>query len=240
MSRIIQRRILLLLVVCFGLLPLLHGQVSWDIPNRRQSVQVDGFLREWDAIPSLSVNPGAPGVSQNGQFAPSGDAGLEIKGFWNEQALYLAVRWTDNVWDTQRVARQEAVWTSPDGRQRRDKMLFFDNLKLELREDEHDYVLWMAPRISGRGPFSWYRLMKSTRGLEVASATPGLAFREEGATVTIEVVLQWRELKMKGKRGETYPLQILLADSDLAGKPLELKARDLRSLLWSGQLRLAP
>lgn len=233
----IERRFALLLVVCFCLVPLLHGQSTWNIPNRRQPIQVDGFLGEWDGVPSLAVSPGAPGVSQNGQFSASGDSGAEIRGLWNEQGLYLAIRWTDDVWDTQKVTRQDAVWSSPEGH-RRDKMLFFDNLKLELREEEHDFVLWIAPRIAGRGPFSWYRLMKSTRGLEVASATPGLAFREDGSSVTIEIALQWRELKMKGKRGESYPLQILLADSDLVGKPLELKARDLRSLLWSGRLTL--
>ncbi len=232
------RRILLFLTCCICVTSL-YAQSTWDIPSRRQSVQVDGFLREWDGIPAISISPTAPGIARTGEFAATGDAGAEIKAFWNEQALYLGIRWVDNQWDIEKVSRENAVWTSPTG-QRRDKMLFYDNIKLELREEEHDYVIWLAPRVAGRGPFSWYRLMKSTRGLEVASATPSIAFREDGPAMTAEIILQWKELKMKGKAGRTYPLQILVADSDLPGKPLEMKARDLRSLLWSGQLRLVP
>lgn len=124
-----QTSILLALVLLCGHLAL--AQNRWEIPFQDRDIQVDGILDEWDQIPAIVLAPNMEGLASEGEFGED-DVRLTIRGVRNQDYLYLAIEWYDDVWDVAEVRRRDAVWISTDGT-RRDRMLFFDYFKFHLR-----------------------------------------------------------------------------------------------------------
>ena len=211
----------------------LCAQQRWEIPQRERHIQIDGFTDEWQGVPSIQLAPssGDKGFKEN-------DVELRIQGVWDKENLYLAMRWTDDVWDIQRVRRRDAVWLTPD-RRRRDRTLFYDYLKFHIRRSDYDYTFWMTPRIDSRGPFRWHRLLKGYRGMETATSEPIVTARQKEQTATLEVLFSWKEMDIKPKAGRSIPLLLTLADSDLPGTSLEMKLEQLKAIRWRGSIILA-
>lgn len=209
------------------------AQQRWEIPQRQRHIQIDGFTDEWQGVPWIRLSP-----SSGDQGFKEDDVELQIQGVWDKENLYLAMRWTDDVWDIQRVRRRDAVWLTPD-RRRRDRMLFYDFLKFHIRRSDYDYTFWMTPRIESRGPFRWHRLLKGYRGMETATSEPIVTARQKEQTATLEVLFSWEEMDIKPKPGRVIPLLLTLADSDLPGTSLELKLEQLKAVRWRGSMILA-
>jgi hypothetical protein len=222
------------------LLPILCGPLSaqslWDIPRIDRELQIDGFLDEWEGVPTIVLAPSVEGLHTEGRFEGDEDVRLEVQAMWDSDYLYLAFTWTDNVWDVEEVARRDAVWIGPDGT-RRDRMYFFDYVRFHIREPDYDYTLWVSPRVEGRGPFVWNRLLDGYRGRERATAPPMIAAREKDGRVTMEIMLMWRQLRRKPERNRPIPLTLILTDSDHPGRFLESKAEHLKWLAWRGAMR---
>lgn len=211
---------------------------TWEIPFR-QGVILDGHLNEWSGVGSVVLEPGRPGIRTDGDFGSS-DLSVTIRAVWNEEGLYLAVEWLDDHWDIREVRRRDAVFVTPN-RERRDRMLFFDNLKLHFHELEFDYLLWLSPRVEGRGPFFWHRRLLGVSVRESATRDPVITPREHDAErVTLEILLEWKELELKPKRlrKRGLPLTITVADSDSPGTILEAKLGNIKQLEWNGSITL--
>lgn len=217
--------------ICF-LVPT-FGDGVWEIPYRDREIRMDGFLDEWDDVPYLEISPEAASLQSSGSFAPD-DVRLKARALWDENHLYLALEWEDDVWDLEDIRRQDAIWIGSD-RRRRDRMLFYDYLKFHIRETDYDYVLWVSPRVEDLGPYFWNRLLVGYQGMERASAPPFISARDHGNRVTIEIQFSWDSLRRRAREGRGFPLTILLADSDSPGALLESKLRDLKWLAWRGQ-----
>ncbi len=215
----------------------LAAQAVWQIPKKAAAIQVDGFLQEWDAVPGLTLQVGAPNVRSEAISLPD-DVSVVAKAVWDKDNLYVALEWKDNTWDVEQVLRQQAVWLTPQ-QQRRERMLFYDYFKIQMSDVEFDYVFWVTPRIDNRGPYSWCRLLSGAKRMEKATSPPAISTRQQDGRATLEILFAWRELNAKPKAGKTWPLTLLVADSDLPGKPLELKLQQLKSLIWDGAIKLA-
>ncbi len=234
----VRNRTGFLILVAFSLASLnVLGQAVWQVRKKPVAIQVDGFLEEWGAVPGLTLQPGAPDVRAE-SVTEADDVSVVAKAAWDNDNLYLAIEWKDDTWDIERVLRQQAVWLTPQ-QQRRERMLFYDNLKIQMTDAEFDYLLWLSPRIESRGPYFWSRLLSGAKRMERATSPPAVAARQQDGKATLEILLPWRELKTKPKPGKTLPLNLVVADSDLPGKPLELKLSQLKSLLWDGVIKLA-
>ncbi|RPJ84123.1 MAG: hypothetical protein EHM18_12395 [Acidobacteria bacterium] len=234
----VRNRMALLVFIAFSLSSLhVLGQAVWQVQKKPAAIQVDGFVQEWDAVTGLTLQAGAPGVRAEA-ITQSDDVTVVAKAAWDQENLYVALEWKDNTWDIERVLRQQAVWLTPQ-QQRRERMLFYDYLRFQMIDVEFDYLLWLSPRIENRGPFSWSRLLSGAKRMERATSPPAISARQQGGTATVEILLAWQELKTKPKAGKTLPLTLLVADSDLPGKPLELKLSQLKSLVWDGVIKLA-
>ena len=227
---------LFLFIGVFLLLEPLGAQQVWKISNRERDIQIDGFTDEWQGVPVLTLSPESSGLRVTGEFEAE-DVKVELRSLWNQDNLYIAVHWQDDTWDIQQVTRREAVWLTPD-RRRRDRMLFFDYLKFHIRESDYDFTFWLTPRVDDRGPFQWHRLLEGLKGMERASTSPVITGRHREDGATLEILLSWRELKIKPKPGTQVPLALILADSDLVGTALEYKLERLKSLEWRGRLIL--
>jgi hypothetical protein len=212
------------------------GDDAWVVPKRTGPIQVDGSLDEWASIPGILLQAGAPGVRAEG-IEDAADVSVLARAMWDEENLYIALEWKDDTWDIEEVVRQNAVWVTPR-QQRRDRNLFFDYFKLNLRGENYDYLIWVSPRIERRGPFLWYRLLEGPRRMERATSPPAVNSRETDESVAVELMFRWRDLKLKPKAGSSYLVTTVVTDSDLPGKPLELKLRQLKNLEWEGFLQL--
>jgi len=234
----VRNRAALLILIAFSLSSLkVLGQAVWEVRKKPTAIQVDGFLQEWDAVTGLTLQAGGPGVRTE-SVSQADDVSAVLKAAWDKDNLYVALEWKDNTWDVEQVLRQQAVWVTPQ-QQRRERMLFYDYLKIQVNDPEFDYVLWLTPRIDNRGPYLWSRLLSGAKRMEKATSPPAITARQQDTKATIEILLPWRELQVKPKAGKTLPLTLLLADSDLKGKPLELKLSQLKSLVWDGVIKLA-
>jgi len=212
------------------------GQGLYEIRQADREILIDGYLDEWDGIPALVVAPGEKDIRTGGKLAAD-DVRLEFRALWNEEYLYLGLTWKDQVRDIEETGRKDAVWIDPENR-RRDRMYFFDNLKFHIRKSDYDYTLWLSPVAGGEGPFMWYRLLEGYGGMERATGVPMVSAREQGDRVTVEVMLIWKQLRLKGKKNLEYPLTLVVADSDDPGRILEYKLDHLKWLGWKGRIRL--
>jgi len=226
-----QTSILLALVLLCGHLAL--AQNRWEIPFQDRDIQVDGILDEWDQIPAIVLAPNMEGLASEGEFGED-DVRLTIRGVRNQDYLYLAIEWYDDVWDVAEVRRRDAVWISTDGT-RRDRMLFFDYFKFHLRRGDYDYTLWLSPRVNDQGPHSWHRLLTGYSAMERASSAPLISAREQEDHVTIEIMFLWNELRLDRDRTSS-PLTLIVSDSDQPGYLLDTKLKNLKWIAWQGEV----
>jgi hypothetical protein len=215
------------------------AQSSWDIPSRHGEILIDGYLKEWDGIPALTIAPSVAGLRKGGEFSGDSDVSLKVQALWDPRVLYLALTWKDDVWDVEEVSRENAVWIDAK-KKRRDRMFFFDYLKFHIRDADYDYTFWLSPRVDETGPFFWCRLLEGYKGMERATASPMVTARQEDGTVTMEVMLLWKELKIDPKPDRAIPLTLILSDSDLPGRMLESKLNALKWVAWRGEVNLLP
>lgn len=205
----------------------------WTISEKKRDLQFDGFVEEWTGVPALVLAPDAPGVSLSGDFGRN-DVEVRLQALWDRESLYVAVTWTDDVWDVQQVSRREAVWVDPE-RRRRDRMFFFDNLRFEISDARRNFLLWVSPRVEDRGPFLWHRLLEGLGRRELATSPPMVVARHRNGTVTMEILFSWRQLRLRPRAGLSVPLTLVVADSDLPDRPLEAKVEHLKALEWEGR-----
>ena len=214
------------------------GPFVWQIPKRIRHVQMDGFLDEWDGnLPQFVLNPSVSSLKKMGEFGTN-DLNLSLRFLWDLQNLYIAVEWEDDTWDLKRITRSKAVWLSPDGR-RRDRMHFFDNLKVQIQKPDYNYILWTSPRALDQGPFVWHRLLEGFTGMETATSPPLITGRFRDNKVTMEIMFYWKELRIKPKTGSVIPLRLIVADSDLPKGTLDSKLDNLKWLEWRGKINLS-
>ena len=212
------------------------AQSVWVIPKRVGDVLVDGNLQEWEGVPALDLSPTATGIQKGGTFHDQ-DLDVRVQAMWDEDDLFVALTWIDDVWDVREVTRRDAVWIDSD-KKRRDRMYFFDYLKFHLRDAEYDYTLWVSPRDGDEGPFSWCRLLEGYRGLERATMSPTFSAQQSGDKTTIEFLLSWSDLRLKRDQLGKVPLTLIVSDSDHPGKLIEAKLEDVKWLAWRGMVQL--
>jgi hypothetical protein len=218
------------------LLTTVFAEIRWEIPEREFEILLDGFLDEWEGVPSIVLAPGEPELKSAGDFGEN-DLHVKLMAVWDKERLYLALNWRDDIWDIQKVTRREAVWIDPEDT-RRDRMHFFDNFKFHIRKSDYDYTMWVSPRANDEGPHFWCRLLEGYGGMERATSAPMVTARNHGRHVTAELELFWEQLRLKPRKKETIPIRLVVADADLPGKLLETKLPHLKWVGWMGQLRV--
>ena len=220
---------------------LLWGQAKADTSlissGIEKEIRVDGSLSEWQGVPVLQLTPSASNITVNGEFKEA-DFDFKIQSVWNKQYLYLAIQWQDDIWDIEEISRKEATWHDPDTGQKRDRMYFFDNFKLHIRDSDYDYTLWISPKDQENGPYTWSRLLMGYRGNERAGAKPMLRSESDGNATTLEMMIVWKQLQIKPKNGLEIPIRLTISDSDLPGRFEESKINEMKSVEWAGNLTL--
>ncbi len=212
-----------------------------EVPLPSRPVTLDGDLREWGEAAWIPVEPAADGVGLRGVFADGLDHEAVVLVQWDARYLYVAAAVHDDTLDAGRVRPAEREWHGPAG-ERRDRMFYYDHMKLFVREPGADagYNLWLAPPGGGEGgsrPYWWggrqRRAPTERPPVEVASQVRGRAR-------SFEMAIPWTWLDAWPQPGDEFDALFLFVDADQPGRPVGAKigsGRD-RWIWWQGPLVL--
>lgn len=231
-----MRKIALLIIGTLFTAPA-AAQNLWTVHQAPGHIQMDGRLDEWQGITPVVLQPAGGGAQSEGEFGAN-DLRLTVRAAWKKDGFYMALEWEDNSWDVQEVTRNEANWIDPEGK-RRNRMVFFDNMSLQLRRSNMHYTVWVSPRANELGPFSWAKLFGKKR-MELAGTPPLISsYVSDDGRVSMELLFQWKDMLLKPKSYKDLLFRIDVADSDLSGQPLESKLDTLKSLQYAGLMTFA-
>ena len=199
---------------------------------------LDGYLREWGPAERIPISPGGKQIGLRGVFRDDGDHEADAFAMWDATYLYFAVAVSDDEIDIGRVRPEDKIWHGPKG-ERKDRMFYFDHLKLFVRAQGAvlGYHVWVAPKFGDLPPYAWGNQQRQPGSEEV----PVLLGSEQIESVyTFEVAIPWSWLGITPTAGMYLRSSILLVDSDLPGIEVSDKISSDRDkwIWWDGDLKL--
>ena len=225
------------LVLCFPLLAFSVGAEEGDVIATDRTLSFDGILEEWGAPQNIPIRPGGKLVGVRGAFEGAADHEVDLYLMWGAEFLYVAVMVADDTLDVGRVKAGGNVWEGPGG-QRKDRMFYYDHLKVFLRGPKAPlgYNMWISPSDGEQDAYLWgaqqWSAASADLPVQVGSArAPGV--------YTYELEIPWKWLDIHPQPGMHLDAMFLLPDSDLPGVPLEEKiARSNKWIWWKGKIVL--
>ena len=202
-----------------------------------RTLSLDGILDEWGAPRNIPLRPGGKLVGLRGAFKGTADHEVDLYLMWGAEFLYVAVMVADDTLDVGRVKAGENVWEGPGG-QRKDRMFYYDHLKVFLRgpKAQLGYNMWIAPSDGVQEASLWgaqqWSAASADLPVQVGSArAPGV--------YTYELAIPWKWLDIHPQPDMQLDAMFLLPDADLPGVPLEEKiARSNKWIWWKGKIVL--
>ena len=203
-----------------------------------RAVVIDGVLEEWGVPKPLHIRAGDGPVGVRGGFNGASDHFAEVYLMWSAESLYVAVVVQDDIQDVARIPPEDVVWKGPNG-ERRDKMYYFDHLKVFVRAPRANlgYNIWVAPADASTaeletmsGPaYAWGSQQRSPGSLDVpvrvgSAISPGL--------YTYELAIPWEWLQVHPVEGMKFDSMFLLPDSDRPKLSLENKVGQSNKWIW--------
>ena len=185
------------------------------------SIWIDGNHTEWGNVPTLFLSSSDSTITEGKGTFEKSSLELDIQVAWNEEDLYVAAFWEDDVLDVIDIPLDSVLWTGhPDGL-RRDKMYYYDNLAIRLRVPNY-FGYWLTPGNMEKGGLQHAELIN-----------PSSAIKQiDEHTFFIESKVSWRELGIRPSVGDTVNLQIIAPDSDTPSSSLLEKNPSTKYLLW--------
>lgn len=228
--------VVLTVVAAFAAAPSLADSVG--LPT--QPVVIDGNLREWGGATWIDIAPAGEGVGLRGVFDDDDDHDAVALLQWDAEFLYLAAAVTDDTLDAGRVAPDEREWQGSGG-QRKDRLFYFDHMKVFLREPGADagYNLWFSPPTDEDPQVYWWG-GRQRRG-ETIRPPIEVAGQVRGTSRTFEMAIPWTWMEAYPQPGEALDAMVLFTDSDRPGEQVALKiSREQdRWIWWQGKLELS-
>ncbi len=213
--------------------------MSWsaEVVAIARSVQIDGVLEEWGAPRRIPLAPAGKQVGLRGAFEGPEDHEVDLYLMWDADLLYVGVVVEDDTLDVGRVGPGENVWEGPGG-QRKDKMFYYDHLKVFVRgpDAELGYNVWISPSDGARAAYIWGAQQRGAAS-EDLPARAGSAWGP--GIYTYELAIPWQWLDVHPQSEMKLDALFLLPDSDLPGLALEEKiARGNKWIWWQGKIQL--
>ncbi|MFT5089394.1 MAG: hypothetical protein ACI906_000669 [Candidatus Latescibacterota bacterium] len=203
---------------------------AYDVPVTSDGPIIDGALGEWGWAPGIDISPAGDGVGLRGAFEGDSDHWADVYLMWDADSLYIAVSVIDNVLDVEHIDAGDNEWKGFAG-ERKDKMFYFDHLKVFLRGPEQPlgFNLWVAPELEGAKAYAWggqqRGAVSDTLPLRVASMV-------KGNTYSYELALPWTWLRLYPEPDMELDALFLLPDSDLPGLKLSKKVVQSNKWIW--------
>lgn len=216
-----------------GALCILWGHavvLAYDVPVISTVPTIDGVLGEWGLAPGIDISPAGDGVGLRGAFEGDSDHWADVYLMWDADSLYIAVSVIDNVLDVEHIAAGENEWKGLAG-ERKDKMFYFDHLKVFLRGPEQPlgFNLWVAPERGEAEAYAWGGQQRGAVSDELPLRAASMA---KGNTYSYELALPWTWLRLYPEPDMELDALFLLPDSDLPGLKLRKKVVQSNKWIW--------
>ena len=219
---------------------LLAGPAESRVPGVRATarpIRIDGILEEWGPPERIPIVPGVENVGLRGSFEGLEDHEVDLYLMWDARFLYAAVVVEDNILDAARVGPKEYVWKGPGG-QRKDKMFYYDHLKVFVRGPEAPlgYNMWISPAHGEEGPYIWGA---QQRGISSEDLPVQVGSAQVPGIYTYELAIPWEWLRVLPQPDMQLDAMFLLPDADLPGVAINKKIgqRD-KWIWWKGKIQL--
>jgi hypothetical protein len=197
--------------------------------------QLDGVLVEWGAPERIAVVAGGDRVGVRGAFTSDEDHEADVYLMWDADYIYVAVAVVDDIIDVARIEPGKNEWKGPLG-QRKDKMFYYDHLKIFLRGPERPlgHNLWLSP--AEGTPYFWGGSQRG-KASERVPVEVGGAMRDH--LYTYEVAIPWAWLNLYPQPDMVLDALFLLPDSDLPGQEIRKKVKEGNKWVWwQGKVQL--
>lgn len=198
---------------------------------------VDGVLGEWGAVHAIDISPAGKGVGLRGAFEDDNDHWASVYLSWDADSLYVAVSVLDDVFDRRPIEPGANVWEGSGG-QRKDKMFYYDHLKVFLRGPDQPlgFNLWVAPSAEDGSVHAWGGQQRGTPSKDLPVAIASLS---RGRSYSYEMALPWTWLRIQPRPDMVLDALFLLPDSDLPDLELRKKiAESNKWIWWQGKVTL--
>ncbi len=207
-----------------------HGAWPVDVVVAPVKPQVDGVLGEWGAARAIDIAPAGRGVGLRGAFDGIGDHWASVLLMWDADSLYIAASVIDDVLDRQPIAAGDNAWDGPGG-ERKDKMFYYDHLKVFLRGPEQPlgFNIWLAPNREDGPVHAWGG---QQRGAPSADLPLHLASQSHGDTYSYEMALPWEWLRIVPRPDMELDALFLFPDSDMPDLELRKKVAESNKWIW--------
>lgn len=160
------------------------------------------------------ITPGADSVVTSGDFENENDLAVGVRSAWNEDGLFFAIEWQDDVRDPHVIPLDSARWDSPLGRPL-DRMYFYDNLVIRILTEDRFYGVWMAPREDE--PYQWdvvrYNDGQTDISEEIRASRIHAQVLGDGFMM-LEVGIPWDQIARQPEPGLRFEMRFIIPDSD--------------------------
>ena len=210
-----------------------------DIELAKWPLAIDGYLTEWGGVLPIVLQPGGEDIGLRGAFNGIDDHEADAYAVWDEDSLYVAVAVNDDAVVIAKIRPEDQVWTGAGG-QRKDRMFYYDHLKVFIRKAGSNvgHNIWVTPKQPDGELYYWGHRQRSPPEEELPVSLAGELVR---GTYTFEMALPWSWLEISPRAGTVFNAMILVVDSDLPGVAIEDKiAQEAEKWIWwTGEFRLS-
>ena len=195
-----------------------------------RSLQIDGVLVEWGLPRGVAIDPAGEGVGLRGAFDGPEDHEVDFYLMWDVDFLYVAVAVVDDIIDVGHIAPRDNVWQGAGG-ERKDKMFYFDHLKVFLRGPDAPlgHNIWVGPTDGECEPYIWGGRQRDKPTVDVPVQ---VGSARKGEIYTYELAFPWEWLGIYPEKGMELDAMFLLPDSDLPGLEMRKKVRQSNKWIW--------
>lgn len=209
------------LVLCLIAFPAV-AQTPYTI-GMQSALAVDGDLSEWAEVEAVTVVPSADSVTTIGEFEGENDLAIRMRSAWNQEGLFFAIEWQDEVRDPHIIPLDSARWDSPLNRPL-DRMYFYDNLVIRILTEERFYGVWMAPRTEE--PYQWDVVRYNDGETDIAEEIKATRIHAQSTAedrMVFEVVIPWDQIQWQPEAGLQFEMRLIIPDSDFPDLPLSIE-----------------
>lgn len=186
------------------------------------SIVIDGQSEDWVNISSLNLSSADSTITEGKGTWTDDDLDLTVQTAWDEEYLYVAATWKDNVFDVKNTPLDSVIWNGhPDGL-RRDRMYYYDNLAIRLRLP--NYIgFWLTPGNLENNGYQHGELINPVTAIN----------QVDESTFFIEAKILWKEMVYTPIVGDSISFQVIASDSDHPSYSLLEKNDATKYILWT-------
>ena len=213
-----NNQVLLTFLACFAFINCRAQPISIPFSETIPTNLEDPY---WEDIASYDFDGESNEFFATQSSFKESDVSFRLKMSCNSSSIYFLVSWEDDTIDYQQTDKSNSTIQRANGR-RMDKMYLFDNLKIQLKNQEINYTSWWSLATS---PYQWYslRIKEDSGWISKDINVPAFTFKNQEKKIKILIQLNDNDLLSRLAESQNMDLNVILVDSDTPQISIEEK-----------------